>query len=197
MSAIHSSIVYVHIVAGAFALLLFWVPAIARKGGRLHVSAGRFYVWAMYTVAVSAFVAAAMALGAQGVWTGSIWLTTVEHQAYHHAIAVEKLLAAGSGDTVRSRALSGKPARQLRTAWTEAWDKDPNCPGTLPIPLQWMVQAEAIERIAFHNNRALMGSPVGQIVGRMNALKPTSEVVAEMVAEYRAVVDRLQGWSRP
>jgi len=139
-------------------------------------------------------MAAALCLGAQGVWTGSIWLTTVEHEAYHHAIAVEKLLEAGSGDTVRSRALSGKPARQLRTAWTEAWDKDPNCPGTLPIPLQWMVQAEAIERIALHNNRALMGSPVGQIVGRMNTLKPTAQVVSEMVEEYRAVMDRLQGW---
>ena len=66
-------------------------------------------------------IAAALALGAQGVWLGSIWLTTTEADLHSRALT-EKLLAAGSGDTVRSRALTGKPARQLRTEWTDAWD---------------------------------------------------------------------------
>ena len=66
-------------------------------------------------------MAAALALGAQGVWTGSIWLTVAE--ADTSPIVVEKLLAANSRDTVRSRSMTGKPARQLRTAWTEAWER--------------------------------------------------------------------------
>ena len=127
-------------------------------------------------------MAAALALGAQGVWTGSIWLTTAEHQSYNPEVVNQKLLAAKSTDTVRSRAISGKPARQLRTAWTEAWESAES-PGYLPIPLMWMVQAEAVERIYHHGNEALAGCPVGQIVGRMNDVRPTREVLSTIVAE--------------
>ena len=74
-------------------------------------------------------MAAAMALGADGVWTGSIWLTVSENTS--GGVVTDKLLAATSTDTVRSRAFTGKPARQLRTGWTEAWDA-PESPGTLP-----------------------------------------------------------------
>lgn len=135
-------------------------------------------------------MAAALALGAQGVWMGSAWLTTKEHQATMPPAAVEKLLAAGSGDTVRSRAISGKPARQLRTAWTEAWERA-DSPGYLPIPLMWMVQAEAVERIYHHNAKPLVGSPVGQIVGRMNELVSTADLIDRMVKEFVAVMGRM------
>jgi NAD(P)H-dependent flavin oxidoreductase YrpB (nitropropane dioxygenase family) len=54
-------------------------------------------------------MAAAMALGAQGVWTGSIWLTVAESAT--EPWVVENLLAAGFTDTVRSRSMTGKPAR--------------------------------------------------------------------------------------
>jgi NAD(P)H-dependent flavin oxidoreductase YrpB (nitropropane dioxygenase family) len=137
-------------------------------------------------------MAAALCLGAQGVWCGSVWLTTEEHRDYHHGIIMDKLVAAGSGDTVRSRCISGKPARQLVTAWTKAWD-GAESPGTLPIPLQWMVQAEAVERIMHHDCEPLIGSPVGQIVGRMNTVRPTREVVDSFAAECREVLGLLQG----
>jgi NAD(P)H-dependent flavin oxidoreductase YrpB (nitropropane dioxygenase family) len=135
-------------------------------------------------------MAAALALGAQGVWTGSIWLTTAEHIDYNPQIVLDKLLAASSGDTVRSRAISGKPARQLKTAWTEAWESKES-PGYLPIPLMWMAQAEAVERIYHHECQALAGSPVGQIVGRMNTVKPTRQVMEEMVTECQERLDLL------
>ena len=89
-------------------------------------------------------MAAAMALGAQGVWTGSIWLTVAE--ADTNPIAVEKLLAANSRGTVRSRSMTGKPARQLRTAWTDAWERD-DTPDPLPMPLQGIVFSEAARRV--------------------------------------------------
>jgi NAD(P)H-dependent flavin oxidoreductase YrpB (nitropropane dioxygenase family) len=140
-------------------------------------------------------VAAALALGAQGVWTGSIWLTTKEHVAYHAPIVLEKLLEAQSTDTVRSRAISGKPARQLKTAWTEAWE-GPDSPGFLPIPLMWMVQAEAVERIYHHGNKPLAGSPVGQIVGSMNALRSTTDVMAELIGGCRATLEKMGAMAR-
>ena len=134
-------------------------------------------------------MAAALCLGAQGVWTGSIWLTTNEHLDYHAKIVVEKLLEAQSTDTVRSRAISGKPARQLKTDWTRAWEgKD--SPGYLPIPLMWMVQAEAVERIYHHGNKSLAGSPVGQIVGRMNAIEKTADVMARLKDGCAATLGR-------
>jgi NAD(P)H-dependent flavin oxidoreductase YrpB (nitropropane dioxygenase family) len=135
-------------------------------------------------------MAAAMALGAQGVWTGSIWLTTTESNTGE--IAMEKLLRARSSDTVRSRALTGKPARQLRTAWTEAWEA-PESPGTLPMPLQFILNSKAMRRIARSGNKELTGMPVGQIVSRMNEVKPAKDVIYEMVEEYIETMTRLSG----
>jgi NAD(P)H-dependent flavin oxidoreductase YrpB (nitropropane dioxygenase family) len=133
-------------------------------------------------------LAAVLALGAQGVWTGSIWLTTVESNVSD--VVRNKLLRAGSRDTVRSRALTGKPARQLRTPWTDAWD-DPAGPGALPMPLQFMLTAEAQTRIGLSGNEALAGSPVGQIVSRMDRVRPVSDVVHDLVEGAAAAVERL------
>jgi NAD(P)H-dependent flavin oxidoreductase YrpB (nitropropane dioxygenase family) len=135
-------------------------------------------------------MAAAMALGAQGVWTGSIWLTVTE--ANTGDIAMDKLLQARSTDTVRSRALTGKPARQLRTAWTEAWEA-PESPGTLPMPLQFILNSKAMRRIQRSGNKELTGMPVGQIVSRMNQVKPCKDVIYEMVEEYIETMSRLSG----
>ena len=66
-------------------------------------------------------IAAAFALGAEGVWCGSIWLTTAEAET--DPAVQQKFLAASSSDTVRSRSLTGKPARMLRSAWTDAWEE--------------------------------------------------------------------------
>jgi NAD(P)H-dependent flavin oxidoreductase YrpB (nitropropane dioxygenase family) len=133
-------------------------------------------------------MAAAMALGAQGVWTGSIWLTTTE--ADTGEIALGKLLRAQSTDTVRSRALTGKPARQLRTAWTEAWEA-PESPGTLPMPLQFILNTKAMRRVQRSGNKELTGMPVGQIVSRMNQVRPCKDVIYEMVEEYIETMAKL------
>ncbi|MEU5376248.1 MULTISPECIES: NAD(P)H-dependent flavin oxidoreductase [unclassified Streptomyces] len=134
-------------------------------------------------------VAAALTLGAQGVWLGSIWLTTTEAELPSRAL-VRKLLAAGSGDTVRSRALTGKPARQLRTEWTDAWD-DAGGPGTLPMPLQGLLVADAISRIQRYEVEPLLGTPVGQIVGRMNEERSVQAVVDDLTRGFERAVDRL------
>ena len=139
-------------------------------------------------------MAAALALGADGVWTGSAWLMAAESDT--HPVVQEKMAHASSSDTVRSRSWTGKPARLLRTAWTEAWD-GPDSPGALPMPLQFMASVEAIGRIHRYAGREdsgareLVGTPVGQIVGRLNRVRPAAEIVADMVREYEETVARL------
>ncbi len=133
-------------------------------------------------------MAAAMALGADGVWTGSIWLTTSESDTA--PVVMDRLIAAGSRDTVRSRVLTGKPARQLRTPWTEAWER-PDSPGYLPMPLQYMATAEAQRRIAKYQVDELRVMPVGQIVGRMRSIRPVRDVVLDLIDEFTDATQHL------
>ena len=139
-------------------------------------------------------MAAAMALGAQGVWCGSVWLTTEEAETQPAVKA--KFLAATSSDTVRSRSRTGKPARQLRTAWTDEWD-DPATPQPLGMPMQPILVAEAIARIDRGANRAGSGAEqlsnyfVGQIVGTMNTSKTSAQVVFDMIDEFIEAVQQL------
>jgi NAD(P)H-dependent flavin oxidoreductase YrpB (nitropropane dioxygenase family) len=139
-------------------------------------------------------VAAALALGAQGVWTGSVWLTTQEAET--HPAVVAKFLKATSSDTIRSRASTGKPARQLRSAWTDEWENPAN-PDPLPMPLQGALAAEARTRIARSASKPGSGANelinyfVGQVVGSLKTVRPAREVVLDMVDEYLAAVERL------
>jgi len=133
-------------------------------------------------------MAAGMALGAQGAWTGSIWLATAENDTSQ--VVTEKLINARSSDTVRSRSMTGKPARQLRTAWTEAWEA-PESPGPLPMPLQFILWSYAMRRIGRANANELVGMPVGQIVSRMNSVRTAKEVVLDMINEYVDVTERM------
>ncbi len=139
--------------------------------------------------------AAAMALGAAGVWTGSVWLTVREADV--SPLVKGKLFAARPKDAVRSRSLSGKPARLLRTGWTEAWERD-DCPGTLPMPLQYMACSEAQTRIGLAARkegaraRDLVGMPVGQVVGRLEEELGTADVVYRFIDEFVDAVERLQ-----
>jgi NAD(P)H-dependent flavin oxidoreductase YrpB (nitropropane dioxygenase family) len=140
-------------------------------------------------------MAAALALGAQGVWTGSVWLTTEEAET--HPTVKQKFLAAGASDTVRSRSLTGKPARQLRSDWTDAWDAD-GAPATLPMPLQSLLIADAQHRIGRAARDPSSGAArlvnyfVGQVVGRTNEEKPARQVVFDMVSEFIDAVEGLE-----
>ncbi len=147
-------------------------------------------------IATGRQAAAALALGAQGIWTGSVWLTVAEADV--SPIVKEKLFRAGARDAVRSRSLSGKPARLLRTAWTEAWER-PDCPGALPMPLQYMATADATARIGYwarsekSRARELVGMPVGQVVGRLRHELTSAEVVYAFIEEFVDAVERLDG----
>lgn len=131
---------------------------------------------------------AAMALGAQGVWTGSVWLLTQEADLTPEV--VDNLLAAQSRDAIRARVMTGKPARQLRTKWTEAWER-PDAPEPLPMPLQGLLYGEAAARFSRVHAKEFAGSPVGQIVGSIDKVRPARDVVLEMVQGWIDTMERM------
>ncbi len=132
-------------------------------------------------------MAASMALGAQGVWCGSVWLTTEEAET--HPVVKEKFLSATSSDTIRSRSRTGKHARQLKSAWTDEWE-NPETPMPLGMPMQPVLINEAIKRIDRAAHREGSGAEelanyfVGQIVGTMNKSKSATQVVYDMIDEF-------------
>ena len=141
-------------------------------------------------------MAACMAMGAAGAWTGSVWLTTVEAET--NPVVKEKMLAASSRQTVRSKSRTGKYTRQLRSAWTDAW-QSPEAPEPLPMPLQSLVSEPALARI---NKLAEAGDPgarnlatywVGQGVGLMNTSMSTRAVVYEFMQDFADATERLSG----
>jgi NAD(P)H-dependent flavin oxidoreductase YrpB (nitropropane dioxygenase family) len=138
-------------------------------------------------------MAACVAMGAAGAWTGSVWLTTEEAETAPYT--VEKMLAASSRDTVRSTGRTGKPARQLVSDWTDAWLPDKQ--KSLPLPLQNMLVEPVLRRV---DKLAAQGHPgaqalatyfVGQGVGLMNKVKPAREVVLDFIEDYVAAAERL------
>jgi NAD(P)H-dependent flavin oxidoreductase YrpB (nitropropane dioxygenase family) len=139
-------------------------------------------------------IAAALALGAEGVWCGSVWLTTEEAETA--PVVKDKFLAATSSDTVRSRSLTGKPARMLRTAWTDEWER-PDSPEPLGMPLQSALIGDPqlrINRAADQPDskaRELATYFVGQVVGSLDKVQPAGAVVLDMVSEFIDAVGHL------
>ena len=141
-------------------------------------------------------MAAAMAMGAAGVWCGSVWLTTPEAET---APAVkEKMLTASSRHTVRSRSRTGKYTRQLRSAWTDAWH-DPDSPDPLPMPLQQLISEPALGRVSkladggHEGAKQLATYFVGQGVGLMNTTVSARQVVYDFMEDFADAAERLSG----
>jgi NAD(P)H-dependent flavin oxidoreductase YrpB (nitropropane dioxygenase family) len=138
-------------------------------------------------IMTGAQMAGCMTMGAQGVWTGSVWLATIESETSE--IFREKMVAASSRDTIRAKSRTGKPSRQLRSAWHEAWE-GPESPGALPMPLMGMISQPAfnqIDKSALAGNpkaRALVSYFVGQGVGLVDNVRSASAVVQEFKADY-------------
>lgn len=139
-------------------------------------------------------MAAAMAMGAAGVWTGSVWLTTAEAET--SPAVKEKMLAASSSDTIRSRSRTGKPSRQLRSPWTDAWER-PDAPAPLAMPLQTLVSEPALSRVrklsegGHEGARQLDTYWVGQGVGLMNQARTVRQVVQDFREDFVAAYERL------
>lgn len=138
-------------------------------------------------------MAAAMVLGAQGAWCGSLWLTSAESEL--HPIVRDKLIEASSEQTSRTRCVTGKPARHLITPYTEAWD-DPNTLDPLPMPLQTIATTSALSRISrgLHKEagaQQLATTPAGQVIGMIKQVRGCKQIVQEMKEDYVEALGRI------
>ena len=145
-------------------------------------------------IATGAQMAAAMAMGASGAWCGSVWLTTVEAET--NPVVKAKMLAATSRDTVRARSRTGKPSRQLRSPWTDAWQAD-DAPTPLPMPLQSLVAEpplRVLDKLSQGDNQGakdLATYWVGQGVGLMNEQMTAGQVVQGFKEDFITAYERL------
>ncbi|MBL0767710.1 nitronate monooxygenase [Sphingopyxis sp. DHUNG17] len=142
-------------------------------------------------------MAAAMAMGAHGAWCGSVWLTTAEAET--NPVVKEKMLAASSRDTIRSKSRTGKPSRQLRSPWTDAWEAE-DAPKPLPMPLQSLVSEPALRKVdklaegGHEGAKQLATYWVGQGVGLMNEPMSAGQVVQAFKEDWIAACERLNGF---
>jgi NAD(P)H-dependent flavin oxidoreductase YrpB (nitropropane dioxygenase family) len=136
-------------------------------------------------------------MGAAGAWTGSVWLATTDAETTE--VFREKMVAASSRDTVRSVVRTGKPSRQLRSAWHDAWDA-PGAPEPLSMPHMGLVSGPAFRRIdqvaeTSPAARELVTYFVGQGVGLVDRVRSAEEVVHDFMAEFAEATERLSAWS--
>lgn len=146
-------------------------------------------------VATGRHIAAALAMGAAGVWMGTTWLTTTEHAAHLHPQLTPKLLAATSADTVITRSESGKTFRQIRSAWSDEWAAD-GAPEPLKMPYQDVLVGDLLGAIDEHGVEPLLHSGAGQGIGYATEIRPVADVMAELVADAEVAIDRLGGGNR-
>lgn len=135
-------------------------------------------------------MAAAMALGAQGVWCGSVWLTTAESDV--EPAIKDKILAAASSDAVISHAMTGKRNRVLRSGWTNAWEQT-GAPPTLGMPFQHLLAQEAMKRARRSNAPGFLSWPAGQVIGQMNEVTSVREIMFRMLSEFGDTVSHMAG----
>lgn len=146
-------------------------------------------------VATGEHVAASLAMGAVGVWLGTAWLLTEEHTEHMHPVNVEKLIAAGSGDTVITRSESGKTFRQVRTQWSQEWEAE-NAPAPLKMPYQDVLVGDLLGAIEEHDIEPLIHSGAGQSIGYFNEVRSVADVMSDLVTETEAALVRQASFLR-
>lgn len=139
-------------------------------------------------------LAAALALGAQGVWLGTRFIATPE--AHAGQVYREAILAARDDDTVRTRCFTGKPLRALKNAYIEDWEARPNDIQAFPMQAMLTIQANAMGGLIGQTeglDPARSCFAMGQSAGGVDAIVPAGDIVRAIVADAQAVITRLHG----
>lgn len=139
-------------------------------------------------------IMAAMSMGVEGVWMGSMWLNSSE--AHAEPAQRESYMAATSEDTVRSRSFTGKTARMLKNDWTEAWEQT-DTPDALPMPLQGYLTYDAVRRTHRYAGsgdcQKVAFNPIGQVVGQINEVESCRDIMFRLLNEYSDSLERVNG----
>lgn len=138
-------------------------------------------------------MAAALALGAEGVWCGSIWLATAQSDV--DPKIKSKILDASSADAVITKAWSGKNNRILRSRWTDAWT-EPDAPETLMMPMQGLMTKEVMHRAGRANSNDFLSHPAGQVIGQIRSETSVRQTIHDMLSELADTIERLDGLAK-
>jgi NAD(P)H-dependent flavin oxidoreductase YrpB (nitropropane dioxygenase family) len=153
----------------------------------VDATGGKVPVFAAGGVATGRHIAAALAMGAQGVWLGTAWLLSAEHQGHMHPVNTRKLIEAGSADTVITRSESGKTFRQVRTAWSQEWEAE-GAPQPLKMPYQDVLVGDLLGAIEEHDIEPLIHSGAGQSVAYFSEVQPVARIMQDLVDEASEVL---------
>jgi len=104
-----------------------------------------------------------------------------------HPVNRDKLLQAGSADTVITRSESGKPFRQVRTAWSQAWEAE-NAPKPLKMPYQDVLVGDLLGAIEEHDIEPLIHSGAGQSIAYFNEVRSVETIMQDLVSETRQIL---------
>lgn len=156
---------------------------IAAAGGRPVLAAGG--------IGEGSQIAAALAMGAHGAWLGTVWLGSTEHRL--PSALTDRLLSAGSEDTVITRAHSGKPCRVVRSAFSDAWEA-PGAPAPLDMPYQQALTGRLLAAVEEHEVAPLMYEAAGQSVAWVREVKPVAHIVDRLVRETRQSLENLRSY---
>jgi nitronate monooxygenase len=130
-------------------------------------------------------VAAALILGCSGVWIGTRFLATPESEIPQ--FQKEAIVAAADKDTLVSKSMTGKPARMIRGKWAEEYERGKI--QAMPMPLQSMVSGPVMAAAMVGERADIWPGFAGQGAGLVNAIRPASEVMEEIVAEAVAALE--------
>lgn len=165
---------------GSIASMVLWPQVVEAAGGMPVLAAGG--------IGRGSQILAALAMGAQGVWLGSIWLGTTESELTPEM--KQRLFEAASEDAVISKAMTGKQGRMLRSRYTEAWETAPLKP--LTFPLQSILGGEAYKRAERGRRLDYWTYSAGQIVGDMREETSVRQVMARLLNEYVEALEALR-----
>ncbi|NMG76477.1 nitronate monooxygenase [Aromatoleum diolicum] len=132
-------------------------------------------------------LAAALALGADGVWTGSLWLASRESDV--NLPLKERLIEAETEDTVYSNCISGYTMRTTRCPWHDEWGSDA-APAVLKPPLQMILSSNYIQGSLDYQRKDLMTEAAGQGIHYVTEMKPARQILSDIVEEALDVFDR-------
>ena len=133
-------------------------------------------------------MAAALALGAEGVWCGSIWLATAQSEL--DPKIKQKIVEASSADAMITKAWSGKNNRILRSRWTEAWTRR-DAPDPLMMPMQGLMTREVMHRANRAQSKDFLSHPAGQVIGQIHSETSVRQTITDMLTEFADAMERL------
>jgi NAD(P)H-dependent flavin oxidoreductase YrpB (nitropropane dioxygenase family) len=165
---------------GSIASMVLWPQVVEAAKGIPVLAAGG--------VSRGSHLLAALSLGCQGVWMGSLWLGTQESDLTIEMR--ERLFAANSEDARISKAMTGKQGRMLMTKYVQAWES-PGAPKPLDWPMQSILGGYPFKRAERGRNLEYWTYSVGQVVGDMKEHTTVKGEIERLLNEYIEALERL------